>query len=259
MRSPVKLPPIFHMRAEEDFAAWQRTDHFNGIARPMGWNDQLVVVAESEPNLVAFGIYRDARFSEDEAFLASLLQPHLAAAWARVQPERGSLYAGEQFLQLDATLRPHGLTGVQAAMLRAYFPGWRPVSGLPEVLRTWVRISLAQLQRDLPSRPLFSFKTDSVRGTLWVRCFPQAGGVARLVFSERQAIPNFLQLRTAGLTTRECEVLHWIAQGKRDAEIASIIACAPATVSKHIERVLRKLHAENRGAAVSLARERLGG
>mgnify|MGYP007080213785 CR=1 FL=1 len=28
--------------------------------------------------------------------------------------------------------------------------------------------------------------------------------------------PDFLLLRGRGLTSRECEVLHWIAQGKRD-------------------------------------------
>jgi len=54
-------------------------------------------------------------------------------------------------------------------------------------------------------------------------------------------------------------VLHWIAQGKRDAEIAVIMGCAPATVSKHVENLLRKLHAENRAAAVSAARTMLGG
>lgn len=66
--------------------------------------------------------------------------------------------------------------------------------------------------------------------------------------------PNFTRLRAHGLTSRECEVLHWIAQGKRDTEIAAILAAAPKTVGKHIEHLLRKLHAENRGAAVSVAR-----
>lgn len=85
------------------------------------------------------------------------------------------------------------------------------------------------------------------------------GGGAELQLIETPPEPNYLRLRTHGLTSRECEVLHWIAQGKRDAEIAAIIACSPATVGKHVENLLRKLHAENRGAAVSTARGLLGG
>ncbi len=93
-----------------------------------------------------------------------------------------------------------------------------------------------------------------------LRFFPaHITGSAAVRLIEQGATPGFLRLRAAGLTTRQCEVLHWIAQGKRDAEIATIMACASATVSKHVENLLRKLHAENRAAAVSEARARLGG
>jgi len=51
------------------------------------------------------------------------------------------------------------------------------------------------------------------------------------------------------LTAREREILAWLAQGKRDGEIASILGVAPATVSKHVENLLRKLHVETRAAA----------
>ncbi len=61
-------------------------------------------------------------------------------------------------------------------------------------------------------------------------------------------------MRRAGLTHRECEVLHWIAQGERDAEIATILGCAASTVSKHVEHVLAKLRVPNRASAVNAAR-----
>jgi DNA-binding CsgD family transcriptional regulator len=70
-------------------------------------------------------------------------------------------------------------------------------------------------------------------------------------------VPDFFRFQTAGLTSRECEVLHWVARGKRDAEIATIMACATGTVSKHVEHILAKLHAETRCAAVSTATELL--
>lgn len=55
----------------------------------------------------------------------------------------------------------------------------------------------------------------------------------------------------ARLTTRELEVLHWIAEGKRNAEIAHILGNTAATVKSQVETILRKLHVETRGAAVA--------
>lgn len=60
-----------------------------------------------------------------------------------------------------------------------------------------------------------------------------------------------------GLSQRECEVLAWVAQGKRNADIAAILGISAKTVGKHVEHLLAKLHAENRTAAVFLAREQL--
>ena len=51
------------------------------------------------------------------------------------------------------------------------------------------------------------------------------------------------------LTRRETEVAVWIAQGKTNPEIATILGSSPRTVEKHVEKVLEKLGVENRTAA----------
>jgi DNA-binding CsgD family transcriptional regulator len=51
------------------------------------------------------------------------------------------------------------------------------------------------------------------------------------------------------LTSREREVLFWLTQGKSNAEIATILGIATATVGKHLERIYPKLGVENRAAA----------
>src|SRR4051794_34699690 len=43
------------------------------------------------------------------------------------------------------------------------------------------------------------------------------------------------------LTPRESEVLEWIAEGKRDSEIATILAASVRTIHKHVQRILAKL------------------
>jgi DNA-binding CsgD family transcriptional regulator len=55
-----------------------------------------------------------------------------------------------------------------------------------------------------------------------------------------------------GLTAREAEVLAWIAQGKTNSAIASILGCKTRTIDKHTERVLAKLGVETRTAAAAV-------
>lgn len=54
----------------------------------------------------------------------------------------------------------------------------------------------------------------------------------------------------ADLTQREDEILRLIAEGARDREIADHLFISESTVKKHVQNVLRKLHARNRVEAV---------
>lgn len=57
----------------------------------------------------------------------------------------------------------------------------------------------------------------------------------------------------AGLTPRENEVLHRLAHGKTDCEIAALLGLSPRTVQKHLEHIYIKLGVETRTAAVMRA------
>ena len=93
-----------------------------------------------------------------------------------------------------------------------------------------------------------------------VRYFPGLNdGPIQLLLIETPATPNFFAMKTHGLTSKECETLHWMAQGKRDAEIAAITGVAQKTASKHVEKLLRKLRARNRSAAISSVHQLLRG
>ena len=70
--------------------------------------------------------------------------------------------------------------------------------------------------------------------------------------------PNFdspKPLEALGITPREAEVLLWIAQGKSNGEIGTILSCAENTVKVHIARIFEKLGIENRNAASLMAIE----
>lgn len=64
------------------------------------------------------------------------------------------------------------------------------------------------------------------------------------------AIP---QARLEQLTAREQQILHWVAEGKRNAEIGVILNLSGRTVGKHLEHVFEKLGVETRTAAALMA------
>lgn len=72
--------------------------------------------------------------------------------------------------------------------------------------------------------------------------------------------PNFdsaKPLEALGITPREAEVLLWVAQGKSNADIATILGCAENTVKVHLARIFEKLGTENRNSASLKAIEQL--
>jgi DNA-binding CsgD family transcriptional regulator len=60
---------------------------------------------------------------------------------------------------------------------------------------------------------------------------------------------------SSALTKREHEVLVWISEGKRDAEIAILLNVSVRTINKHVQSILYKLRAETRTAAARYALE----
>jgi DNA-binding NarL/FixJ family response regulator len=58
-----------------------------------------------------------------------------------------------------------------------------------------------------------------------------------------------------GLTPRAAEALLWLAQGKTNSDIASILGITESTVKKHVQEMFDKLGVETRGAATVRALE----
>lgn len=87
---------------------------------------------------------------------------------------------------------------------------------------------------------------------------------ARLQRSAQQARREFrpdfsthTPLLRLGLTPRAAEVLLWVAQGKTNSDIATILSISESTVKKHVLEVFDKLGVETRSAATLRAIETL--
>lgn len=66
-------------------------------------------------------------------------------------------------------------------------------------------------------------------------------------------------LQALGLTPREAEVLLWVAQGKSNLDIATILGTSENTVKKHLQNMFEKLGVDSRNAATVMALGALGG
>jgi DNA-binding NarL/FixJ family response regulator len=55
------------------------------------------------------------------------------------------------------------------------------------------------------------------------------------------------------LTRRQAEVLHWMAQGKTNDEIATILACSFFTVKTHTKEIFERLGVHTRTGAAACA------
>jgi DNA-binding NarL/FixJ family response regulator len=75
---------------------------------------------------------------------------------------------------------------------------------------------------------------------------------------KREFNPDFSSpdpLLKLGLTPRATEALLWLAQGKTNSDIASILGITESTVKKHVQEMFEKLGVETRGAATVRALE----
>jgi len=75
-------------------------------------------------------------------------------------------------------------------------------------------------------------------------------------FSPDFSSPAPLQ-ESLGLTPRESEVLLWVAQGKSNPEISTILGAAENTIKVHLGRIFEKIGADNRHSAMLIALEKL--
>jgi DNA-binding CsgD family transcriptional regulator len=130
-------------------------------------------------------------------------------------------------------------------------------TSLPAVLRDWLKDrSLKLFNANNLGDPLKEFSIRSGSKRLNVRSLSATQSQDhRLVLGETDDRLDAIPLEALGITKREAEVLLWVSQGKRNAEIGVILDVKPKTITKHLERVFEKLGVETRTAAANIAAE----
>jgi DNA-binding CsgD family transcriptional regulator len=238
----------------------------NDFYRRYNINDALCITVPCPlPRVIGVGWHDQRYFTERERLIADLVRPHISQAWRNarlVSCWQGQLRMLEQgFESLDAGVILCGSQGhvqfinAQARRhLAEYFSTTRQTGrDLPPDLLLWLRQQNSQLieNDDVPPvrLPLVCEKEGK---RLTVSLLSQPG--ANLILMEEQpAHSHRIVPDSFRLTTRETEVLSWIARGKTNGEIATILGTQTGTVKKHIEHIFEKLGVETRTAAATMA------
>ena len=77
--------------------------------------------------------------------------------------------------------------------------------------------------------------------------------VARHVLDQFRGLTKTMEGVAAPLTKRETEILTYVAEGNSNKEIAHILSISEQTIKNHVSAILRKLNANDRAHAVTLA------
>jgi DNA-binding NarL/FixJ family response regulator len=77
--------------------------------------------------------------------------------------------------------------------------------------------------------------------------------VATHVLNQFQHMSRTMKAVAAPLTSRETQILEYVAEGNTNKQIAAILQISEQTIKNHVSAILRKLNANDRAHAVVLA------
>ena len=235
-----------------DGDSFEQTDLYAGLYAPLGLHYQLTVTLPAPPDVVlVYALSRSraaGEFTDRDVAVLSSLRPHLVMHHqAVVQRAMSAALAGEVagagwlVLLVD---RDGTISSASETPATEHFAPGQP---LPAELRA--RVGALQNEEEA----MLSVELD---GQMW-RCIVRAMEIgpsvviARPVESPITTMTATLRMKDAGLTPRQIEVAHLLAEtGGTNSQLARALDISESTVKKHLESVFMALGVDNRAAAI---------
>jgi DNA-binding CsgD family transcriptional regulator/GAF domain-containing protein len=244
-------------------------DEFHGLDlyaesfRLIGAEDQLAVALPSPASLViGLALNRSRRsFSERDRQVLDLVRPHLAQAHQNAELrsqlsemivllERLVDATDRAIVLIDQSRTVRQISGGAVALFAAHM-GFHiaPGNSLPELVDAWITRcgELESLEQyHAPGQPLV---VEGEQGRLVIR-FLSRGEIGEYDALLLEQAPHRTEVQPLNrLSPREHEVLIWVARGKTNPQIATILSLSAGTVQKHLEHIYDKLGVRTRAAA----------
>lgn len=132
-------------------------------------------------------------------------------------------------------------------LIEQALPDWDG-SMLPEPLRVWLR---GYSEAKPPAPP--AVMIDETRRLHFSLLTAAGDEVLFRISIDGADVQAAILRRVYAVTSREADVLLWVAQGKSNRDIGAILGLSPRTVNKHLEQIYQKLGVENRASAAIAA------
>lgn len=206
---------------------------------------------------------KNADFTSRDLLIADLLRPHLLQARlnaqkfqamqkAQADSHRGMETTGTALIVSDARGTIHLGSNHSVILLARYFPDYvYHVGQLPDAMRRWIQACQYKLTPGgFSNTPLPALMRRNPHSLLVAEYYPNFENEFDVVLHEYRLAQEINSQAARQLTPREKEVMHWVVEGKTNAEIAVIFNISSRTVEKHMEHILSKLMVSNRSAAI---------
>jgi DNA-binding CsgD family transcriptional regulator len=244
----------------EDF---HKLDLYRHALKPLGINHQIGgLLGVMDGVLHALTLHRTHKpFVERERQILNAIQPHLVNSYINA---------------IIHSRVKNSVTQIQVAIETApgaygYFDSRGKVTWLQDKAESWlqeffadevkhdgkiphgVRQLLDESSRDKNAPKQLEKSGGKEILTVCLGASPVGGWVLRLERRSKILPPRFRPLPQ--FSKRKNEVLQWMVEGKRNAEIAVILCLSPRTVEKHVSEILAGLGVENRATVILRAME----
>lgn len=249
----------------QPFSRFRRTGLYNEAYRPLGAKDCCTLLFSFRPDFIeGIGVCLSKQIPDGRRDMLVSISPHVLQAFrlahtnsalieiAAMKSGANCAERGIVAIGLDGTIAME--TPAATRLIEKFFPH-RPGRGLPEQLTQWISQSDRMLRRatDVPKvRPPLVTEQAGNRLTVHLLSKPEQNF---LTLEEHRLAIDPVALSSLPLTRRESEILAYVAIGKTNPEIGTILGISSRTVSKHLEHILNGLGVETRTAAAAIALE----
>jgi DNA-binding CsgD family transcriptional regulator len=260
------------------FAKLLKTEYYNDFLKPQNIHDQLAIYLMSGNQFLGvtalFRPIHSPLFSSADTAKARLIAPILTAALERAISIKKSREL-EQAIQsisidlpyegiliLDPSLRPVYYNNVAAGIISALHPLKGQIRSfppdLPDPLHTPALRLASSLQGALPKElprtdPVILATNSAKKVTAHLRVVINEKNTPLILIcfnpSNQTSITDTL-LKQQGISPRELDIIHLLADGKKNSEIAEVLFISEYTVENHLRAIFRKMDVKNRTALV---------
>lgn len=254
---------------------FHRYGEADAFTRQLGARYQMGIFFPNGPTLVKAILFARTQrdFTERERGLLNRLHPHLVRAFRNaaslncLSRDVDALFEllegpASSVIVLSECGGVKRWTERAKAWIAQYYRTPFPASGdrLPDCFAEWYSRQLAIVtQQRLGPLPRDPLVVDKDGRQLTVQLIPDHFHDEHLLLlNEKRRDTSWGALGDHGLTPRESEVLAWVARGKTNADIGTILGLSDRTVQKHLEHIYQKLGVETRTTATVPALKILG-